>query len=140
MANLVETARSAGLFSTFLAAAEEAKVVDMLSNRGPFTVLAPTDDAFSKLPEGVVEKLMRDRRDLFALLTYHLIAGRLLFRDIQADADRASVEGRLLSIRTGDGIRVNDARVVEADIEAHNGVIHVLDAVLTPPSRRARAA
>lgn len=136
---IVEVAVEAGGFETLVAAVQAAGLVEVLSGEGPFTVFAPTDAAFAALPEGTLEALLADRAALTAVLTYHVIAGKVMAEDVVA-AQRVrpeTVEGSSLNVRVMDGyVRVDAARVVQADIEASNGVIHVIDSVVLPPSLR----
>ena len=131
---IVEVAVGAGSFSTLVAAVEAAGLVDTLSGEGPFTVFAPTDDAFAALPEGVLDALLlpENQETLAAILTYHVVSGEVLSTDLTA-GDVATVEGQSVTIGLDDGVTVNDANVVTADVQASNGVIHVIDSVLLPP-------
>ncbi len=129
-ANIVETATEAGSFGTLLAAATAAGLVDTLSNGGPFTVFAPTDDAFGALPEGTVEALLNDIPSLKKILTYHVVPGRVLSTDITGDLE--SLNGTLAVGRTAAGVTIAGSNVVAADIIAANGVIHVIDKVMIP--------
>lgn len=120
-----------------LAAAEAAGLVDTLKSDGPFTVFAPTDDAFAALPEGTVESLLEpgNKDQLASILTYHVIPGKVMSADIAGqELSVATVQGSELSINATDGVKVNDANVVQADIETSNGAIHVIDAVVLPPA------
>ncbi len=133
--DLVDTAVAAGSFKTLVAAVEAAGLVDTLKGPGPFTVFAPTDEAFAKLPAGTVEALLKDKAKLAAILTYHVVAGRTLSSDLPSKAiEVATVEGRKLTIvRGADGkVTVDGATVVKADIVTANGVIHVIDTVVLP--------
>jgi uncharacterized surface protein with fasciclin (FAS1) repeats len=133
--NIVETAESAGTFATLLAALRTAELDSVLSGDGPFTVFAPTDEAFAKLPAGTVESLLKpeNRDQLIAILTYHVVPGRVSSDQVAGLDSAATVQGESLSIRVIKGqVRVDDARVVTADIEASNGLIHVIDAVVLP--------
>ena len=133
---IVDVAASAGQFETLLTAAREAGLVETLSGEGPFTVFAPTDEAFAALPEGTVESLLEAPEKLRAVLTYHVVAGRVTSEQV-VKLDRArTVNGAEVRIEVRDGrVRVNDARVVKPDVQASNGVIHVIDAVLLPPEK-----
>ena len=137
-ADIVETAQEAGSFQTLLTAAEAAGLVDTLKSEGPFTVFAPTDEAFAKLPEGTVESLLKpeNQDQLKAILTYHVVPGKTMSSDLAGkQVEVESVEGSALSIdATGDNVMVDDATVTQADIETDNGVIHVIDAVIQPQS------
>jgi uncharacterized surface protein with fasciclin (FAS1) repeats len=130
--NIVETAREAGTFQTLLAAVEAAGLDDTLADRGPFTVFAPTDDAFAALPQGTVQGLLADPSALVRVLTYHVVPGRITSAQITHDSEQKTVEGGVLTIAVNGGVTVNDATVIQADVEAENGVIHVIDRVLTP--------
>ena len=133
--NIVETAADAGTFSTLIAAVEAAGLADTLTGEGPFTVFAPTDEAFAALPEGTVENLlMEENRDqLVAVLTYHVVPGAVMSGDLSNGMEAATVQGADVTIMTEDGVTVEGANVVTADIEASNGVIHVIDSVILPP-------
>jgi len=133
--DIVDTAVGAGSFNTLVAAVQAAGLVDTLKGEGPFTVFAPTDEAFAKLPEGTVDNLLKpeNKDQLVAILTYHVVPGKVMSADIAGKkADVASVEGSEISIDATDGVKVDGATVVTADIEATNGVIHVIDAVIMP--------
>ena len=135
-ADIVETAQEASSFQTLLTAAEAAGLVDTLKSEGPFTVFAPTDEAFAKLPEGTVESLLKpeNQDQLKAILTYHVVPGKTMSSELAGkQVEVESVEGSAISIdATGDNVMVDDATVTQADIEADNGVIHVIDAVIQP--------
>ena len=134
LVNIVETASAAGGFETLLAAAEAAGLVDTLAGDGPLTVFAPTDDAFAALPEGTVESLLlpENRDQLAAILTYHVIAGEVFSTDLVDDMTATTVQGSDITIDLDNGVMVNDANVIAADIPASNGVIHVIDSVILP--------
>lgn len=132
MADIVDTAVSAGSFKTLVAAVTAAGLVETLKGTGPFTVFAPSDDAFAKLPAGTVEGLLADIPKLTKVLTYHVVAGKVMAADIKGAMHPATVEGSTLALDPSDGVKVNDATVVTADIVADNGVIHVIDTVLMP--------
>lgn len=132
MADIVDTAVGAGSFNTLVAAVKAAGLVETLKSPGPFTVFAPTDDAFKKLPEGTVDSLLNDIPKLTKILTYHVVSGKVLSSDV-VNLDKATtVEGSDLKIDASSGVKVNEATVVTPDIEADNGVIHVIDSVLIP--------
>ncbi len=131
--DIVDTAAEAGTFSTLLAAAEAAGLVDTLKGDGPFTVFAPTDDAFAALPAGTVEGLLADPAALAGILTYHVVPGKVMSTDLSDDMMAATVNGADIMIDLDSGVMVNDATVIAADIEASNGVIHVIDSVILPP-------
>jgi uncharacterized surface protein with fasciclin (FAS1) repeats len=133
--NIVETAAEAGTFETLLAAAEAAGLVETLTGEGPFTVFAPTDEAFAALPEGTVDNLLMEenQQQLADILLYHVVPGAVMSTDLEDGmmADTA-LEGETVEISLSDGVMVDGANVVTADIEASNGVIHVIDAVIMP--------
>lgn len=133
-ANIVETAVAADDFNTLVAAVQAADLAETLSGPGPFTVFAPTDAAFAALPEGTVESLLQpeNRDQLVAVLTYHVVPGKILSTDIQP-GNVETVNGEAVTISVEDGtVKVDEATVVAADVEASNGVIHVIDAVILP--------
>lgn len=133
--DIVDTAIGAGAFNTLVAAVQAAGLVDVLRGEGPFTVFAPTDDAFAALPEGTVEILLlpENKDQLVAVLTYHVIPGKVMSGDIAGqELMVATVQGSELTVNATNGVMVDDATVVQADIEASNGVIHVIDSVLLP--------
>ena len=133
--DIVDTAVAAGSFSTLAAALQAAGLVDTLKGEGPFTVFAPTDEAFAALPEGTVENLLRpeNRDQLVAVLTYHVVSGDVRAADVAGLTEATTVQGGTLAIDTSSGVRINDATVTQADIVCSNGVIHVIDKVLLPP-------
>ncbi|MDT8357167.1 MAG: fasciclin domain-containing protein [Methanomicrobiaceae archaeon] len=131
--NLVETAVDAGTFTTLVAAVQAADLADTLSGEGPFTVFAPTDDAFDALPEGTIDELLAEPEgQLKEILLYHVISGRLTAADVVDRTDLMTLLGKRLRIDTTDGVMVDGAEVVTTDIECSNGVIHVIDAVMMP--------
>ncbi|MEJ6390301.1 fasciclin domain-containing protein [Gymnodinialimonas ulvae] len=130
---IVDVASEAGSFTTLLAAAEAAGLVETLSGEGPLTVFAPTDEAFAALPEGTVEGLLEDTEALTAILTYHVVPGAVMSGDLSDGMTATTVNGADITITIGDSVMVNDATVVTPDIEATNGVIHVIDSVILPP-------
>ena len=132
--DIVDTASDAGSFATLLAAAEAAGLVDTLKGDGPFTVLAPTDAAFAELPDGTVETLLmpENKDQLVAILTYHVVPGKVMSTDLQDDMEAATVQGTTVMIDLDNGVMVDEATVIQADIETSNGVIHVIDKVITP--------
>ncbi|WP_425080706.1 fasciclin domain-containing protein [Ruegeria arenilitoris] len=134
-ADIVDTAVSAGSFNTLVAAVQAAGLVDTLKGDGPFTVFAPTDEAFAALPEGTVETLLlpENKDQLVEILTYHVVPAKVMSGDIAGKRAKVrTVQGDQLSVNAKKGVKVNDAKVVQADIEASNGVIHVIDAVILP--------
>ncbi len=131
--NIVQTAVNAEQFTTLIAAVKAAGLVEVLSGEGPFTVFAPTDDAFAALPEGTVEALLKDKEKLTAILTYHVVAGSVMAQDVVQLDKAETLQGQNVSIKTKDGtVMIDGARVVKADIAASNGVIHVIDKVIMP--------
>lgn len=132
MANLVETAEQAGNFKTLLWAVEAAGVTELLKSPGPYTVFAPKDEAFANLPEGTLESLTQDIPKLKRIITYHLTFGDVRREDLMEIEEAETVEGSVLAIDTSNGIKVNDANVVQSDVLTDNGVIHVIDTVLIP--------
>ena len=132
MANIVETAVSNGNFKTLVAAVTAAGLVETLSGEGPFTVFAPSDEAFAKLPKGTVEGLLEDKAKLAGILTYHVVAGKHDAADVAKQTKIKTVNGQEVTIKNGDGVSVDKAKVVTADIATDNGVIHVIDSVLLP--------
>ena len=132
--DIVDTAAEAGTFTTLLAAAEAAGLVDTLKGDGPFTVFAPTDEAFAALPEGTVEGLLADPEALAAILTYHVVPGEVMSTDLSNGMTATTVNGADITIMTEGGVMVNEANVIAADVDASNGVIHVIDSVILPAS------
>jgi len=135
--DIVETAVAAGSFNTLVKAVEAAGLVDTLKSKGPFTVFAPTDQAFAQLPAGTLDRLLRpeNKAKLRAILTYHVVPGRLTAKQILHMSSARTVQGARLKFSVVDGkVMVNGAQVVQADIPASNGVIHVIDKVLLPPN------
>ncbi len=135
MADIVDTAVAAGNFTTLVAAIEAAGLVDTLKGEGPFTVFAPTDEAFAALPAGTVDALLADPTgDLTQILLYHVVPGKVMAADLSDGLTADTAQGAPVTFTIdGDSVKVNDANVVAADIEASNGVIHVIDAVIMPP-------
>jgi uncharacterized surface protein with fasciclin (FAS1) repeats len=135
-ADIVETAADAGAFNTLVAAVEAAGLVETLKGQGPFTVFAPTDEAFARLPAGTVDSLLQpeNKDQLIALLTYHVLPGKVMSGDLAGrEVEAATVQGSPVSIdATAGAVKVDEATVTQADIEADNGVIHVIDTVITP--------
>lgn len=133
--DIVDTAIAAGNFSMLVAAVQAAGLVDVLKSEGPFTVFAPTDEAFAALPEGTVENLLRpeNRDQLVAVLTYHVVPGKIMSTEIAGQSTEVeSVQGSALSVDATDGVRVDNANVVAVDIKTDNGVIHIIDQVVMP--------
>jgi uncharacterized surface protein with fasciclin (FAS1) repeats len=132
--DIVDTAVAAGSFTTLVAAVQAAGLVETLKGPGPFTVFAPTDEAFAALPAGTVEDLLKpeNKDKLVAILTYHVVAGKVMSTDLTNGMMAATVQGGEVTIMTEGGVMVDAAHVTTADIEATNGVIHVIDAVILP--------
>lgn len=131
-ADIVDTAKSAGSFNTLVKAVQVAGLVDTLKGPGPFTVFAPTDEAFAKIPQDKLNALLNDRAALTQVLTYHVVPGKVMAKDVKTGSVK-TVEGRPLSIMVQNGsVGVDQAKVVQADVAADNGVIHVIDTVLMP--------
>ena len=131
---IVDVAVANGSFNTLVAAVTAADLAGTLSGEGPFTVFAPTDDAFAALPEGLVDALLlpENKDTLAKILTYHVVSGQVMAADV-ADGDVATVEGQTVALAVGEGVTVNGANVIIADVPASTGVIHAIDAVLLPP-------
>lgn len=135
--DIVDVAASAGTFETLLTAAREAGLVETLRGEGPLTVFAPTDSAFAKLPEGTLEAVLQDREKLRAILTYHVVAGEVTSDQVVKLDEAETVNGEKVRISVRDGsVMINEAKVVKADVQAGNGVIHVIDSVLMPPEKK----
>lgn len=133
MKDIVDTAVAAGSFTTLATALDAADLIATLKGPGPFTVFAPTDAAFEKLPAGTLEGLLKDKSKLSAVLTYHVVSGKVMAADVVKLSSADTVNGKSVTIKVVDGkVMVNGATVVTADIEASNGVIHVIDSVLIP--------
>ena len=133
--DIVDTAASAGSFKTLVAAVKAADLVETLKGKGPFTVFAPTDDAFAKLPKGTVDSLLKpqNKDKLVAILTYHVVPGKVMAKDVVNLKTAKTVQGSPVKITVKDGkVMVDNAKVVKTDIEASNGVIHVIDSVIMP--------
>ena len=136
--DIVDTAVAAGSFKTLATALTEAGLIDTLKGKGPFTVFAPTDEAFAKVPKKDLEALLKDKKKLTAVLTYHVVAGKVMAADVvkMKDGSRVkTVEGREFTLGLKDGkVMVDGANVTKTDIETSNGVIHVIDSVIMPPA------
>ena len=132
MADIIATAVNAGNFTTLVKAIESAELVDLLKSEGSYTVFAPTDEAFSKLPQEALAALLQDVPKLKRILTYHVVFGDVRAEDLQQIEEAATVEGSIVAIENNNGIKVNDANVLQTDIIADNGVIHIIDGVLIP--------
>ena len=141
-ADIVDTAVQAGSFTTLVTAVKAAGLVDTLKGKGPFTVFAPTDEAFAKLPKGTVESLLKpeNKAKLTAILTYHVVAGKYDAKRITSAKSKrytiASVQGSGIPVDVRKGVKVASANVVKADVGASNGVIHVIDSVMLPPAKK----
>jgi uncharacterized surface protein with fasciclin (FAS1) repeats len=129
--DIVDTAVAAGNFKTLATALGAAGLVDTLKGKGPFTVFAPTDEAFAKIPKADLDALLKDKAKLTAVLTYHVVAGKVMAADVKAGKVK-TVQGSDLTVTTTGGVQVDGAKVVKADIVADNGVIHVIDTVVLP--------
>ncbi len=132
MPTIVDVAIQAGQFNTLVEAVKAAGLVETLSGEGPFTVFAPTDEAFAKIPADTLQAVLNDREKLTAILTYHVVPGKLMASDVVRSSQLQTVQGQSITVSTEGGVRVDDANVIQTDIEADNGVIHVIDAVIMP--------
>jgi uncharacterized surface protein with fasciclin (FAS1) repeats len=132
--DIVETAMGAGSFKTLVTAVKAAGLVDTLKGEGPFTVFAPTDEAFAKIPKDKLEALLKDKKALTAVLTYHVVSGKVMSADVVKLDSAKTVQGKSITIVTNDGkVTINGANVLKTDIVCRNGLIHVIDAVILPP-------
>lgn len=129
--DIVETAVSAGNFKTLVSALKAAELVNTLKGKGPYTVFAPTDEAFAKIPKADLDALLANKEKLTAVLTYHVVSGKVMAKDVKA-GDIATLNGKTIKITTDGGVVVNTSKVTATDIKASNGVIHVIDTVLMP--------
>jgi uncharacterized surface protein with fasciclin (FAS1) repeats len=130
--DIVDTAVAAGSFKTLAAALTAAGLVDTLKGAGPFTVFAPTDEAFAKIPRADLDALLKDKAKLTRVLTYHVVPGKVMAADVVKLKEAKTVEGQMVKIDASKGVKINGANVVKADVAASNGVIHVIDSVLLP--------
>ncbi len=130
-ADIVDTAVAAGNFKTLVAAVQAAGLVDTLKGPGPFTVFAPTDEAFAKIPKAKLDALLKDKAALTKILTYHVVSGKVMAADVKAGKVK-TVQGSTVTLTTKGGVKVNGAKVVAADVAADNGVIHAIDKVIMP--------
>ena len=130
--DIVDTAVAAGSFKTLAAALQAAGLVDTLKGAGPFTVFAPTDEAFAKIPKADLDALIADKAKLTKVLTYHVVPGKVMAADVMKLKEAKTVEGQMVRIDASNGVKINGANVVKADVEASNGVIHVIDSVILP--------
>jgi len=135
--DIVDTAVAAGNFTTLAKALQAADLVTTLKGKGPFTVFAPTDQAFAKLPAGTLDALLKDIPKLKGILTYHVVAGKVTASKVAKLKTAKTVNGAAISIDTKDGVKINGATVTTADVEASNGVIHIIDTVILPPEKGA---
>jgi uncharacterized surface protein with fasciclin (FAS1) repeats len=137
--DIIETAIAAGKFSVLAKALTAANLVETLKGTGPFTVFAPTDEAFAKIPQETLNELLRpeNKDKLTAILTYHVLSGKVMAADVANIKDAKTVQGQSIRVSSQDGVLINDAKVVATNIEASNGVIHVIDKVLLPPAAAA---
>lgn len=139
MKKIIETAIANGSFKTLVTVVKAADLTETLSRPGPFTVFAPYDEAFAKLPNGAVEELLKDIPKLRRLLAYHVVAGKALAADVMKLSSAKTVHGQNVAITSDKGIKVNDARVIKIDIACDNGVIHVIDTVLSLSTAKSTA-
>jgi uncharacterized surface protein with fasciclin (FAS1) repeats len=130
--DIVDTAVAAGSFKTLASALQAAGLVDTLKGAGPFTVFAPTDEAFAKIPKADLDALLADKAKLTKVLTYHVVPGKVMAADVVKLKEAKTVEGRMVKIDASSGVKINGASVVKPDVEASNGVIHVIDSVILP--------
>jgi uncharacterized surface protein with fasciclin (FAS1) repeats len=130
--NLIETAINAGKFKTLIIALREAGLYDILSSEGPYTIFAPTDEAFSKLPDKTIDNLLKDKERLTDILTYHVIANRVFSKDVTSLQKANTINGKQVKIKTGNNVKIDNARIIKSDIKCTNGVIHIIDEVLLP--------
>lgn len=132
MKNIIETAVENPQFSTLVTAIKAADLVETLSGSGPFTVFAPTNEAFEKIPAETLEAVLADKAKLTSILTYHVVSGKVMAADVASMTEATTVQGSMVKIDATNGVMINDAKVTTTDIECSNGVIHVIDTVLMP--------
>ena len=132
MKDLVETVIEAGNFKTLVKAVQEAGLIETLQQEGPLTVFAPTDEAFAKLPDGTIETLLNDKERLTEILTYHVLADKVMSNEVVNIKNATTANGKKISINSKECIKIDNANVIKTDIECSNGVIHVIDTVLIP--------
>lgn len=132
MPTIVDVAVQAGSFKTLVQAVQAAGLVETLSGEGPFTVFAPTDEAFAQIPQETLQAVLADKEKLTAILTYHVAPGKLMAADVVRSTQLQTVQGQSITVSTEGGVRVDNANVIQTDIEADNGVIHVIDQVIMP--------
>lgn len=135
MKSIVETVISAGNFRILINAIQEAGLKDILSFEGPYTIFAPNDDAFSKLPDGLLNKILQDKEKLTEILTYHVMSNKILSKQVSNLKKAKTANGKEISINTKNGVKINEANLIKADIKCKNGVIHVIDKVLLPDKK-----
>ena len=134
--DIVETALNAGSFTTLATALTETGLVDALKGEGPFTVFAPNDEAFKKLPKGTLENLLKDKEALKNILLYHVVSGNVVAKDVVKLSKATTLSGQDVKIKVkGKTVKINNSKVISADVKAKNGVIHVIDTVLMPPAK-----
>ena len=132
MKNIIDTAIEAGMFNTLVTAVKKAGLVETLSGDGPFTLFAPNDEAFAKIPQDTMNAVLADKEKLTAILTYHVVAGKIMASDVAKLSEAKTLQGGKVTIDATAGVKINDAKVTKTDIECSNGVIHVIDTVLMP--------
>ncbi|GIV13847.1 MAG: fasciclin domain-containing protein [Armatimonadetes bacterium] len=132
MPTIVDVAVSAGKFNTLVQAVQAAGLVDALNGEGPFTVFAPTDEAFAQIPADTLQAVLNNKEQLTAILTYHVVPGKLMAADVVRSSQLQTLQGQSITVSTEGGVKVDDANVIQTDIEADNGVIHVIDRVMMP--------
>jgi len=132
MPTIIDIAVQAGSFNTLVQAVQAAGLVETLSGEGPFTVFAPTDEAFAQIPQDTLQAVLANKEQLTAILTYHVAPGKLMATDVVRSSQIPTVQGQSITVNTEGGVKVDDANVIQTDIEADNGVIHVIDKVLMP--------
>lgn len=133
--DIIDTAKKAGSFKTLLTAIGAADLEDTLRSEGPFTVFAPTDEAFGKLPKGTIEALLKDKKKLASILTYHVVPGKVMAAEVVKLHEAKTVQGSSVRISAASAVKINDAKVIKTDIETANGVVHVIDTVILPPAK-----
>ena len=132
MPTIVDIAVQAGSFKTLVQAVQAAGLVETLSGEGPFTVFAPTDEAFAQIPQETLQAVLADKEKLTAILTYHVVPGKLMAADVVRSTQLQTAQGQSITVSTEGGVRVDNANIIQTDIEADNGVIHVIDQVIMP--------
>lgn len=132
MPTIVDVAVSAGKFNTLVQAVQAAGLVEALSGEGPFTVFAPTDEAFAQIPADTLQAVLNNKEQLTTILTYHVVPGKLMAADVVRSSQLQTLQGQSITVSTEGGVKVDDANVIQTDIEADNGVIHVIDRVIMP--------